>query len=68
MAEVKVGDMVETCVFVLGERIPMAHGRVVAIHGGYCDVDVMSHHGGRPWIRQEMTHNLRIVERNTNNA
>ena len=40
----------------------MANGKIVAIHSGYCDVDIMSLHGGAPWIVQETNSSLRIVE------
>ena len=50
---IKVGDMVETCVYVCHQRIPMDRGRVISINGGVAEVDVMSHHGGAPWVKLE---------------
>jgi hypothetical protein len=61
MMDIKIGDLVETAVYVLNKRIPMSKGIVVAIHPGYCEVDIMSLHGGAPWIIQETTFNLRVI-------
>lgn len=36
-------------------------GVVTAIYSGYCDVDVMSLHGGAPWIQQHTTTSLEPV-------
>lgn len=58
----KVGDHVRTGVYVLGEYRPMEDGYIVATHSGYCDVDVMSHHGGAPWIKKIEHTCLRKVE------
>jgi len=58
----KVGQTVETSVSVCGERRPMATGKIVAVHSGYCDVDIMSLHGGNPWIIYPTNTSLRIME------
>jgi hypothetical protein len=63
-----VGQMVETAVYVGRDRVPMSKGRIVAVHSGYCDVDVMSHHGGAPWIQSYPKFALRAVERTTENG
>ena len=59
--EIRVGDMVETAVYVCGERRPMGRGRVVRVHSGYCDVD-HSYPYGAPWIYGETTSSLRKME------
>ncbi len=60
-ARIQVGDTVRTGVYVLGEWEPMAEGIVkwVSADGSIADVDVMSLHGGAPWIRTEATSSLR---------
>lgn len=58
----KVGDKVHTCVFVAGVRQKMSAGIVTAIHSGWCEVDVMSLHGGAPWIRFESNSHLVLFE------
>lgn len=62
--EIKVGDMVRTGVYVLGEWRPSYLGRVVRMSGdgSVSEVDVMGHHGGAPWIRLEQTSHLRKME------
>jgi len=60
----RIGDMVQTGVFVLNEWVPMASGRIVDDHGGYFDVDVMSHHGGAPWVTQHTYAQVRPVKEN----
>ncbi len=45
----KVGDIVETAVFVGKERRPTGRGRVLAIHSGYYDVDICYPYA-EPWI------------------
>lgn len=62
--EIKVGDMVRLGVYVLGEWRPSYTGRVVqqSSDGTVSHVDVMSHHGGRPWIHFEVTSHLRKLE------
>jgi hypothetical protein len=54
----RVGQRVWTtiCCGNLPQR--MAEGVVVGLHSGYCDVDVMSLHGGAPWIQQHANHTL----------
>lgn len=58
---IQVGDRVRTGVSVCGEWQPMAEGIVkwVSADGSIADVDVMSLHGGAPWIRTEATSSLR---------
>ena len=53
MSDIKVGDKVERAVYVGGERQALECGYVVRIHDGCADVDVMSHHGGGPWIKTD---------------
>lgn len=48
-----IGHKVWTGVFVGGEWVRTAMGVVVGIHSGYYDVDIMSLHGGAPWITQQ---------------
>ena len=59
--EIKVGDMVETAVYVGVERRPTGRGRVEAVHSGYCDVDHCYPYGA-PWIYGETTSSLRKLE------
>ena len=58
---IKIGDKVCTGVYVLNEWRPMQTGIVVAqsFDGSTSDVDVMSLHGGRPWVLKEATSHLR---------
>ena len=60
---IRVGDKVQTGVYVFGEWKPMQTGFVVAqsFDGSTSDVDIMSHHGGAPWVIKEATHHLRLV-------
>lgn len=60
----KVGDKVETCVWVCNERRPVNVGYVVAMSfdGSISDVDVGSWCGCAPWIHKEVTAHLRKVE------
>ena len=62
--EIKVGDMVQTGVYVAGEWRGCYSGHVVRMSGdgGTSEVDVMSLHGGRPWSRFEVTSHLRKLE------
>jgi|JI9StandDraft_1071089.scaffolds.fasta_scaffold14540_2 hypothetical protein len=64
MDAIKVGDMVRCGVYVLGEWNPMQSGRVVSqsSHGATSYVDIMSHHGGAPWVLPEVTAHLRKIE------
>lgn len=59
--EVRVGDMVETAVYMCGERRPMGRGYVVRVHYGYCGVDHCYPYGA-PWIYGETTSSLRKIE------
>jgi len=59
--EFSIGDLVETGVYIFGERIPMSKGRITSIHSGYCKVDIMSLHGGAPWIVDENIWSLKKV-------
>jgi hypothetical protein len=61
---IKVGDKVETCVWVCNERRPVNVGYVVAMSfdGSISDVDVGSWCGCAPWIHKEVTAHLRKVE------
>lgn len=59
--EIKVGDIVETSVYVGGTRIPTGKGRVVHVHSGYCDVDHCYPYG-EPWIYGETTSHLRKLD------
>ena len=61
MPEFQIGDIVETVVFVCGERIPMGRGKVVAVHSGYCDVDHCWPYGA-PWIYAETNVSLKKIE------
>ena len=54
-----VGQLVMTGVYIGCEWHAMAVGRIVAVHSGYCDVDVRSLHGGAPWIVQKTNTELR---------
>lgn len=47
-APFRVGDLVETAVFVGRQRRPTGKGRVTTVHSGYCDVDICPE--GEPWI------------------
>lgn len=60
---IKIGDKVMTGVFVAGEFVPMHPGIVIAQtpDGSISDVDVMSLHGGRPWIHKEITAHLQPI-------
>lgn len=61
---IKVGDKVETCVWVCNERRPVNIGYVVAMSfdGSISDVDIGSWCGCAPWIHKEVTAHLRKVE------
>lgn len=61
MEDIKVGDKVRTGVYVVGEWEPMHLGIVTAISndGTLANVDVMSLHGGKAWIRTEQIAHLR---------
>jgi hypothetical protein len=57
---IQVGDMVMTTVFVMGKQTPVQKGRVVKMteDKSVSGVDIMSHHGGAPWIVFEATESL----------
>ena len=55
------GQYVWTTVSVNGQTQRMAKGVITGIHSGYCDVDVMSLHGGAPWIQQHTNSSLEPV-------
>jgi len=57
----RVGQKVWTSVSFGGVRKRMTQGVIVAVHSGYCDVDVMSLHGGAPWIVQQTNSALEAV-------
>jgi hypothetical protein len=61
---VQIGDKVKTGVYVLGEWMPMYIGIVVdqSIDQTISKVDVMSLHGGAPWIHAERTDHLHKIE------
>lgn len=56
-----LGKKVWTTVSAGGQTVRMAQGIVVGVHSGYCDVDVMSLHGGAPWIQKHTTTSLEVV-------
>lgn len=60
---ITVGDKVQTGVYVLGEWTSLQTGIVVSrsCDGTVCGVDVMSLHGGAPWVLQERTDHLRKI-------
>ncbi len=45
-----VGQHVWTTVSHYGKVQKMTEGIVTDVHSGYCEVDIMSLHGGAPWI------------------
>lgn len=57
----RVGQRVWTTVTVAGTIRRMAMGIVVGIQSGYCDVDVMSLHGGAPWIQKHSDTSLEAI-------
>lgn len=61
---VKIGDRVETCVYVGCERFPMRQGIVTgqSVDGSLSDVDIGSLHGCAPWIQTEVTASLLKIE------
>jgi hypothetical protein len=60
--KIKVGDMVETAVFVGSTRIPMGQGMVVAVHSGYYEVDHCYPYAA-PWIYAEAAISVRKIVR-----
>ena len=61
MSQINIGDRVRTGVYIGGEWRPSSPGIVVSKtpDGSVCGVDIMSLHGGRPWVLQERTDHLR---------
>lgn len=59
-----VGKMVETCVYVCGERKPTGNGLVISDRGNVCEVDICYPHA-KPWIVYENKAHLRVIERAT---
>ena len=59
--EIRVGDRVRIGVYVTGGWVPMSLGIVTELSAdkSTAHVDVMSLHGGAPWIRHEQTNHLR---------
>lgn len=59
--KIRVGDKVRCGVHVCGEWVPTQLGIVVSqtFDGSVSGVDVMSMHGGAPWVQQEVTAHLR---------
>ena len=60
--KIRVGDMVQTAVYVGRERRPTGSGRVIRVHSGYCEVD-RCYPFGAPWINYETISSLRKLER-----
>ena len=61
----KVGDKVETCVYVAGKRVAMHKGIIVGfdgIHETVARVDIASLRGCAPWIVRESTAQLQKVD------
>jgi hypothetical protein len=57
-----IGKRVERCVYVLGERVAMGHGIVTRhVSGEVVEVDIMSLHGGAPWLVLEQVSHLQVV-------
>ena len=48
--EIKVGSFVQCGIYRGADFVPMAKGTIVKDRNGYYEVDIMSHHGGAPWI------------------
>ena len=59
----QIGDKVKTGVYVLNEWKPMHTGIVVEQSSDrtLSEVDIMSLHGGAPWIHTERTDHLRKI-------
>lgn len=64
---IKVGDMVQTGVYVAGEWRAGNRGRVIAqsFDGSVSQVDIGSPHGCAPWTYTEATNHLRKIEEDT---
>lgn len=59
----KVGDKVQTGVYVTGQFVEMGVGIIVRLSddGASATVDIMSLHGGRPWLVSQPTTHLRPI-------
>jgi uncharacterized membrane protein len=64
MNEIKIGDTVQTGVYVCNEFRPMRLGTVTAVSndGTLASVDVGSMHGCAPWVHIEQISHLRKEE------
>lgn len=64
MSQINIGDKVQTGVYVLGEWRPVHVGIVVSqtYDKSVSSVDIMSLHGGKPWIVREDTSHLRKLQ------
>lgn len=58
----KIGDHVQTGVYVLGEFKPVYTGVIVGVLYGLFQVDIGSLHGCQPWIHLEQESHLRLCE------
>ncbi len=60
-SEIKIGDRVQVGVYVGRKWVPMHAGIVVSqtFDGSVFGVDIMSLHGGAPWVIQEQANHLR---------
>lgn len=61
MSDFRIGQRVWTTVTFGKKTQRMAQGVITGMHSGYCDVDVMSLHGGAPWIQQHTNTSLEPV-------
>ena len=61
--EITIGDKVQCGIFIQREWSPTCIGVIVSKtnDGSVCGVDVMSLHGGSPWVRQEITIHLKRI-------
>jgi len=61
MMSINIGDRVRTGVYVMNEWRPSSSGIVVgkSADGTLAQVDIMSLHGGAPWVRTEQISHLR---------
>jgi hypothetical protein len=58
----KIGDKVQTGVYICGEWKSMYTGIIVSrVNNELVNVDVGSLHGCQPWIKLEEESNLRLV-------
>jgi len=60
MDVIRVGDIVETAVYVGCNRVPTGIERVVRVNSGCCDVD-HCHPNGNVWIYSEPTASLKKI-------